>query len=41
MRREQKRRVPSRSRAAEKASMTEQLMVLILGTLALLGFLLI
>jgi hypothetical protein len=37
-----RRRAPGRTRAAEKASNTaEQVMVLILGTLALLGFLVI
>jgi hypothetical protein len=39
MRRASRARVQTHTRAAEKASMVEQLTVLILGALALLGFL--
>jgi hypothetical protein len=39
MRQENRRRVPARTRAAEKASTIEQLTVLVLGAIALLGFL--
>jgi hypothetical protein len=40
MRLDNRRRAPGRTRAAEKASTIEQLTVLILGAVALLGFLL-
>jgi hypothetical protein len=40
MRANRRRRVQGRTRAAEKDSMVEQLTVLILGAVALLGFLL-
>ena len=40
MRQVDRRRVPARTRAAEKASTLQQLTVLILGAIALLGFLL-
>jgi hypothetical protein len=40
MRSDLRRRAPGRARAAAKATMLEQLTVLILGACALLGFLL-